>query len=148
MRQKRTRVWIDRFQTSLSVRLAGYFVLYQVALWSLFWINGRLTMFGESVGWSGSAAGVLLTPLLAIGLALIFIFDAAKETHRVVGPLYRIRNTIQAVTAGGEVSLVGLRSCDHLQELKDDLNAMLRALEERGVITISEKAADQQPVGA
>ena len=57
------------------------------------------------------AAAVLLsflrwlstTPVMNIGLGLLFIYDAVKLTHRIVGPLYRFRKTIQAVTAGEEI---------------------------------------------
>jgi hypothetical protein len=147
MRHQRKKVWIDPFQTALSARLAAYFVLYQLALWALIWINDRLTSFGNSLGSVGSA-GVWLTPILAVGLAVLFIIDAIKTTHRVVGPLVRVRKTLQAVTAGGEVELAFFRNGDHLQDLKNDLNAMLRALEERGAITIVEKAGEKQPVGA
>jgi hypothetical protein len=135
---KRKRIWIDRFQTTLSIRLAVYFLLYQVALWALFFINGRLTVLAESMGWSGPSCGVILTPVVAIGLALLFIFDAVRETHRVVGPLYRFRKTIQAVTSGEEVGLIKLREGDYLQDLKEDLNAMLRALEQRRAIHLNE----------
>src|SRR5262249_24879278 len=33
MSYKRKKVWIDRFQTILSLRIAAYFILYQVTLW-------------------------------------------------------------------------------------------------------------------
>jgi hypothetical protein len=138
VRTKRRKIWIDRFQTTLSIRLAIYFLLYQVALWVVFFINGRLTVLAESMGWSGPSCGMILTPAVAIGLALLFIFDAVHETHRIVGPLYRFRKTIQAVTNGEEIALIRLRDGDYLQELKGDLNAMLRALEQRGAVHLSE----------
>ncbi len=146
MRQKRTKIWIDRFQTSLSIRLALYFVLYQVAVAALFWIDARLAALSNSVGAVAAAYGCVLTPMASIGLGILFIYDAVKETHRIVGPLYRFRKTIQAVTAGEEIGLIGLRKGDHLMEMKDDLNAMLQALEQRGAITLKAPLADRQPV--
>ena len=136
MHQKRTKIWIDRFQTSLSARLAMYFLLYQVTVWLLFWIDARLLTLTNSAGGVAATFGFVLTPIATVALGLLFIYDAVKETHRIVGPLYRFRKTIQAVTAGEDIRLVALRQGDHLQEMKDDLNAMLRALEERGAITI------------
>ena len=144
MRHKRKKVWIDRFQTNLSIRMAIYFLLYQAGVWALFGISDRVNVMGESAGWSSNSTLFLLTPLVAIGLGALFIFDAIKETHRIVGPLYRFRKTIQAVTAGEEVTLVGLRNGDHLQELKDEFNAMLQALEQRGAITLK-AANDREP---
>ncbi|HEX4591749.1 MAG TPA: hypothetical protein VH120_17565 [Gemmataceae bacterium] len=147
MRQKRKKIWIDHFQTRLSRRLAVYFILYQAAVWSLFWITARIAAMAESAGWSLSTYGYVLTPAITLGLGVLFICDVIRLTHRVVGPLYRFRQTIQAVTAGDEVAIVVLRKGDHLQELKDDFNAMLRALEQRGAVTLVE-AGDHQPVGA
>ena len=136
MRHKRTKIWIDRFQTTLSLRLAFYFLLSQLTVWSLFWINARLALLSDTVGATATVYGFVLTPIVTLGLGLLFIYDALKETHRFVGPLYRFRKIIQAVTAGEDISLIVLRKGDQLQELKDDLNAMLRALEQRGAITI------------
>jgi hypothetical protein len=146
VRQKRTKVWIDRFQTTLSVRLAFYFLLYQVTVWALFWINARLATLSDSVGAAASVYGFVLTPIITIGLGLVFLYDALKETHRFVGPLYRFRKTIQAVTAGEDIRLVSLRSGDQLQEMKDELNAMLRALEQRGAITLRGAVPEKEVV--
>jgi hypothetical protein len=132
--QKRSKIWIDKFQTALSVRLAMYFVLYQVAVWCLYLIDARISALGESLGWP--AVGTVLVPVVAIGLGVLFIYDAVKEAHRTVGPLYRFRKTIQSITAGEEVPLIKLRQGDHLQELKEELNAMLQALEQRGAVTL------------
>jgi hypothetical protein len=126
--------------------LAAYFVLYQVAISAVYLIDARLNILGREVGSSGWAVGALLTPILAFGLAIVFIYDAAKLTHRVVGPLYRFRKTVQAITAGGEVPLVNLRNGDYLLELRDDFNDMLRALEQRGAVTLTGQAP--KPVAA
>ena len=147
MRQKRKKIWIDHFQTRLSRRLAFYFIMYQLAVWALFAITSRIGAMAEAVGWPLSTYGYLLTPAITLGLGVLFICDVIRLTHRVVGPLYRFRQTVQAVTAGDDVAIVVLRKGDHLQELKDDFNAMLRALEQRGAVTLVE-AGDRQPVGA
>jgi hypothetical protein len=141
MRNLRRKIWIDRFQTLLSVRLALYFVLYQLAVWSLFWTASQVGKIGEPLGNLASA----VAPIATIGLGLLFILDALKETHRIVGPLYRFRKTVQAVTAGEDVVLVRLRTGDHLQELKTDFNAMLRELEKRGAITLVQPAGSAVP---
>src|SRR5258708_5583519 len=118
-----------------------YFVLYQLAICAVYFIDARLGTLGGAVGETASSFGFVLTPVVALGLGLVFIYDAAKLSHRIVGPLYRVRKTIQAVAAGGEVDLVVLRKGDYLLELRDDLNEMLRALEQRGAITIKAPAA-------
>jgi nitrogen fixation/metabolism regulation signal transduction histidine kinase len=62
--------------------------------------------------------------------------DAVRFAHRLVGPLYRFRKTIQAVAAGEPVGLVQLRRGDFLTDLKDDFNAMLRRLEQNGFVLL------------
>jgi methyl-accepting chemotaxis protein len=139
---QRKKIWIDRFQTYLSVRLAVYFVLYQAAVWSLYVIENRFSTLGGTLGGIASAYGSILTPAASLTLGLLFIYDSVKLSHRIVGPLYRFRKTVQAVTAGEEVVLIRLREGDHLQEMRDDLNEMLRALEQRGAITLRGSPAD------
>jgi hypothetical protein len=136
MRNLRKKIWIDRFQTYLSIRLAVYFILYQAAVWSLYVIDGRMNALGGAFGDVSHTFGFLLTPIAGVTLAFLFIYDAIKLSHRIVGPLYRFRKTVQAITAGEDIRLIKLRDGDHLQELKDDLNEMLRALEQRGAVTL------------
>jgi hypothetical protein len=133
---KRRKVWIDRFQTRLSLRLCSYFVLYQVAIWSLFWMGERLADQPDAASSPVAFFGSLLAPIAAIALGIVFIHDAIKVTHRVVGPAYRFRKTIESITAGEEMRLIKLRDGDELQDFKDDINAMLVELEKRGAITL------------
>jgi len=39
MRNQRKKIWIDSFQTFLSLRLAVCFSLYQFAIWALYAID-------------------------------------------------------------------------------------------------------------
>ena len=55
-----------------------------------------------------------------------------------MGPIYRFRKTIQAVTAGEPVRLIKLREGDYLLEMKDELNALLTFLQQRGLVTLVE----------
>jgi nitrogen fixation/metabolism regulation signal transduction histidine kinase len=143
VRNQRRKIWIDSFQTRLSFKLAAYFILYQVAVWALFWIDSRFADLGRSQGIAVFTYGYFLTPIAAISLGLIFIFDALRETHRIVGPLYRFRKTIESITAGEDVRLIKLRTGDHLLELRDRVNDMLRELEKRGAVTLVSPTASE-----
>ena len=151
MSQKRRKIWIDRFQTYLSLRLALYFVLYQAALWSVVLVErGVRQMIGDAWPEVTTVVFVCLASA-AVFLGLLFIYDAIVFSHRLVGPLVRFRSVIRAIAAGDEVAPVNLRHGDFLQELKDDVNDMLRALEERGVLKIKSPGAGpkkDQPVTA
>lgn len=145
MREKRKKIWIDRFQTYLSIRLTLYFVLYQAAVWALVLIEKNLFAIMDELVGPGGAIGVfavLVSVVVVVGI--LFIYDAIKLSHRVVGPLYRVRKTIQAITDGEEMTLVKLRDGDLLQELKDDLNVMLKTLEQRGAIVLKSPEVKQE----
>lgn len=145
MRDKRKKIWIDRFQTRLSLRIALYFLLYQVAVWAVAVISSHIAMRLASAPPEG--AGVYCMALMVIAtvmLGLMFIYDAVLFTHRIVGPLYRFRQILKAVAAGEEVALIRLRKKDFLMEMKDDFNEMLRSLEERGAVVLKPTSAPQE----
>lgn len=153
MREKRKKIWIDSFQTHLAIRLTLYFGLYQAAVWSLVTLDRAITHGVEML--LGSTTLSLYISIFCIAtvvfMGLLFIRDALLVSHRIVGPLYRLRKTINAITAGEELDLVRLRQGDYLQELKDEFNDMLRVLEQRGAVTLKTNEAKlerKQPVPA
>jgi nitrogen fixation/metabolism regulation signal transduction histidine kinase len=121
--------------------MALYFVIYQAAVWAFVVIERHLfATLTSMVGHGVVSTCMLLFSLTVVFIGFLFIYDAVKCVHRVVGPLYRFRKAIQAIAAGEEVGLLQLRKDDFLQEFKDDFNQMLEALERRGAITL--KPAD------
>lgn len=148
MRNQRKRIWIDSFQTFLSLRLAVYFLLYQFAIWALYAVDARMADIGGVGGAARSTYGFVLTPIALIFLTLAFMYDSVRFMHRIVGPLYRVRMTIQSITDGREVRPISFRQGDYLQELKDDVNAMLQALEKRGAITLAASTKPTVPITA
>jgi hypothetical protein len=144
MRQMRKKIWIDRFQTSLAVQIASYCVLYQIITW--FSVVFEYKMHGQVNSFLGPVGGTYLSALMlapVVVLVLMSVRDAVKISHRVVGPLVRFRKAIHAITAGEEVELVQLRDGDYLRELMDDLNEMLRALQQHGAVVLKAPAAGQ-----
>ena len=144
MREKRTKTWIHRFQTHLFFRIAFYFVLYQIAVWAFVYIEQTSYRSLELIlGQLTAAYCFYFAAASVLSVGLLFIYDAVKFAHRIVGPLYRFRKTIQAITAGDELELVSLREGDFLQELKDEFNEMLKTLEQQGAIVLKTAKAAQ-----
>jgi hypothetical protein len=142
MHEKRKKIWINRFQTVLFWRIAFYFLFYQIAVWSLVLIE--VNMYGElevMLGTGSATNLMLLLVALVVGVGILFIYDAIKFTHKIVGPIVRFRQICQAVRDGEAVNLVKLRDGDYLLEFRDEFNEMLKALEERGAITINTPAS-------
>jgi methyl-accepting chemotaxis protein len=148
MRNLRTRIWIDRFQTYLFLRTTFYFILYQAAVWFFVYIERTSSaVMGELLDGQAMRYCMVVVGISVVGLTALFVYDAIRFTHRLVGPLYRFRKVVQAITAGDEMQLVRLRQGDFLMDLKDDFNEMLKALEQRGAITLKTDAKAEQPAG-
>lgn len=150
MRQKRKQIWIDRFQTYLTLRIACFFAVFQVAVWLVVRIERDILLRLEKIFGPGAITiwFFVLGGALAL-MGLVFTYDAMRFSHRLVGPLYRFRKTIQAIAAGEQVELLTLRKGDFLLDMKDDFNEMLKVLEQRGaaiVKTKEAKAAPEQPL--
>lgn len=78
----------------------------------------------------GNYLPVVICLTLLVG---VVIWDAIRFSHRLVGPLVRFRRTLQEMARGELVRPIKLRESDYLLELRDDFNAMLEALQRRGV---------------
>lgn len=147
MKRLRKKIWIDRFQTHLVVRIAAYCLLYQMATWVFVGLEQSVFAALDGVlGRQAASACLLFAAVSVVLLGFLFICDAARFAHRIVGPLFRLRKTIQAINAGEEIQLVNLRKDDYLHDLKDEFNAMLKLLEQRGAIVIKtpETAAQEK----
>jgi hypothetical protein len=135
MAEDRKKVWIDRIQTRLFVRVGIYWVVYQVSLWNLVFVwrllhEGPGNLLEQYVRCCMDYSPVLLGCLL---LLPVLAWDAVMFTHRVVGPLHRFRSTVRALADGEPVHPVRLRDGDFLTEMRDDFNRMLERLQRQGV---------------
>ncbi len=64
--------------------------------------------------------------LFAAGLFLVV--NAMKISHQVAGPMYRISQSLRRMRHGDLNFKVGLRKGDHLDEIAEELNLLLDAL--------------------
>lgn len=144
MKNLRKKIWIDRFQTHLFLRIGCYCVLYQAAVWMMVALEDSISVALQgTLGPRGATLSFVLTLIVALVLGGLFICDGIRFAHRIVGPIYRFRKTVQAITAGEEMDLVRLREGDYLLDMKDDVNEMIRVLAERGALTL--KKPESQP---
>ena len=142
----RKKVWIHAYQTRILVRVGCYWLIYLVALWNLLFVWRMLVEGpGNLLEQYGRFLRDYYPPLvLFIVLLPVAAWDAVKFAHRVVGPLVRVRQAFQDVAAGKAVRPIRFREGDYLHELRDDFNAMLEALQRRGVAVL--KPADPEEV--
>ena len=89
-----------------------------------------------------------ITLLASVVLLPILLLDILKLSHRWVGPIFRLRNSLRALGRGENLSEVKFRDMDYWQDLAIDLNAVSAELErlrtlQSGDITLDE---DDEPV--
>lgn len=99
-----------------------------------------LAWFGNKVATQATEAGVPLpglTPLLVTISAFMacstayMVWHFLKMSHRVVGPMFRIQQTLDFVRMGDTRRRVQLRDGDFLAETAEHINLLLDWLEER-----------------
>jgi methyl-accepting chemotaxis protein len=138
----RRSIWIHNFQTRLMMRIALYLLFFQIITSLVLYSLGRMSAIMQV-----HAAGSIFdyAPLMAIVaagfLAAAFLYDALRLTHRLVGPVLRMKTVLESVAAGEEVALVRLRKEDMFTEVADALNQMLQSLASRGAIALQTGAS-------
>jgi hypothetical protein len=136
-RPKRRRILIDMpVQVALLLRATLYWVV-SVAT-QVFIINLVLIL-----GSTSQAPGAFNVPdvqtrwllqlvILASVLVLpVLLYDVLRLSHRWVGPVYRLRTSLQALSRGETVAPIAFRAGDFWQELAGDFNVIAAELNRR-----------------
>jgi methyl-accepting chemotaxis protein len=143
---RRGKIWISSFQTWLGLRILLYCVLYQFALAMALRLGEHyFAIAGEASAPAGVERFVLGLLFAAIVFLAMVTLDAVRFTHRLVGPMYRFRKTVQLIAQGDPVPYVRLRKDDFLGDFRDDFNRMLKALEEKGLVVIDGTSSQAKP---
>ncbi len=150
MSEERIKVWVDPFQTRLSLRIGGYLAVFFVVFCNFLFAwkmieEGPTDPWAQFVDTLRSNAPVFV---LLFVLVPVMAWDTIRFSHRLVGPLVRFRKTIQQIADGEAVRPIKLRDGDYLIEMRDDFNKMLEELQKHGVPVIKPvdpaKEADAQ----
>jgi hypothetical protein len=135
MREDRKKVWVDQFQTRLFLRVGLYLVINLFCLGNLLFI-WRLLEEGPGNPLHQYASVMVDNAPALVGVMIlmpILAYDAIRFSHRLVGPMVRFRRAMESITNGEPVRPIKLREGDFLNELRDDFNKMLEALQKKGV---------------
>jgi hypothetical protein len=148
MTEERKKVWIDPFQTRLSVRIGGYLAIFLIVL-SNFLFAWKMIAEGPTnpaEQYYGMLRDYLPVFICLFLLVPVMAWDAIRFSHRLVGPMVRFRQTMQAIARGEAVRPIKLREGDYLGELRDDFNRMLEELQRQGVPVLkpADPAKDEQ----
>ncbi|MBI3839635.1 MAG: hypothetical protein HY288_17070 [Planctomycetia bacterium] len=126
---QRKKVFVDpRVQGAMLLRLVIYWVfgLLAIAQILLFWqiITSPpapfLDQFRFDILWAKHGS-VVIASLIMLP---IFLVDTVVVTNRFAGPLYRLRASIRALTAGERVEPLKFRDRDFWREVADEFNLL------------------------
>src|SRR5688572_4204980 len=115
MGEERKKVWIDPFQTKLTLRIAGYLVVFffvfanLLFVWKM-WREGPTDPAAQLVETLEANAPVFVLMLI---LVPVMAWDTIRFSHKLVGPLVRFRKTMQDVADGEPVRPIKLREGDY-----------------------------------
>lgn len=137
-RFKRTQFIVDRtYQLRFVFRLIG--VIFSVVLLSLVLGSALIWFQLDSIStdtpvyaFIDSVATIALALSIQVVVALpIVYFFGIRHTHRVVGPLVRIKRTLKAIGEGDFSQRIHLRKGDVLMDLAAAINEMAETLEKK-----------------
>ena len=134
---KRTQQLIDtRFQLRFVTRL--FMVVLAIAASSslissvLLWRHMYMPDQGAQITLIVSLIAVATTLLVELLLAIPIIFYLGiKQSHRIVGPMNRIKQTLEAIGNGDFSQRITIRKDDVLFDVVEAINRMAQGLEQR-----------------
>jgi len=117
-----------------------YWFIFLICMWNFLFLWRFLTEGGDNPWEQYTQFYHNFYPMILCFALIVpfFAWDAVRFSHRLVGPLTRFQRTLRDVAAGEPVQPVKLRVDDFLHEMKDDFNTMLKGLQQRGAVTLTE----------
>lgn len=85
------------------------------------------------------AASLLLLPIV--------VFDSLRFSHRITGPMVRLRRAVKEMAAGQPASLVLLRDGDFWGDFATDLNQLIERVDKLESELRDRKAKEEEPCG-
>jgi len=129
---KRKRLFVDRsVQGAFMLRTAFYWLacmaslsMVDVAVSML--IDPLRLFYPDADGLWFRLAPAVVTTLL---LLPVIVYDSVKLTHRIVGPILRLRRGMRELAAGQPAEKIRFREGDFWQEFADEFNALVDRFE-------------------
>ena len=134
---KRTQYVVDRdyqmrFVTRLFMVVVGIAALAALISSSLLWKVMYLPEEGSHITLIACLITIAITLLFELLLAIPIIFYVGiRQSHRVVGPMSRLKQTLEAIRQGDFSQRITLRKGDALEDLATAINRMAEGLEQR-----------------
>jgi methyl-accepting chemotaxis protein len=134
---KRTQYLVDRgyqlrFVTRLFLAVLAVATISSLISCGLLWTSMDRPGAGLDTSLVIALIAIATTLLIELLLAIpIVFFLGIRQTHRVVGPMNRLKRTLQAIGTGDFSQRITLREGDVLEDLAQSINRMAENLQQR-----------------
>lgn len=126
------RVYQMRFVTRVFTAVLAVAVISSLLSTSLLWMNMYRPELGSQTLFVACLVAVAVTLLIELLLAIPVVFYLGiQQSHRIVGPMNRIKQTLEAIGKGEFSQRITLRQGDALEELAKAINQMADSLSQR-----------------
>lgn len=134
---KRRQYLVDpQYQLRFATRVLG--VLFLIAVLAaaaasfILWYNLYENSLYDQTTLIASLSAIACTILVELIIAIpIVFFLGIRHTHRVVGPITRIKATLEAIGNGDYSKRIHLRDSDVLIDVAKSINTMAETLQKR-----------------
>ena len=134
---KRKQYLVDRgyqlrFVTRVFMVVLAVAVISSLISTTLLWLNMYRTDLESQTPLIASLIAVATTLLIELLLAIpIVFFLGIRQSHRIVGPMNRLKRTLEAIGTGDFSQRITLRQGDALEDLAKSINQMVESLAQR-----------------
>lgn len=126
------RAYQLRFVTRVFMAVLAVAVASSLISTALLWTNMYRPDLDTQTPLIASLIAVASTLLIELLLAIpIVFFLGIRQSHRIVGPMNRLKRTLEAIGAGDFSVRITLRQGDALEDLAKSINQMAEGLQQR-----------------
>ena len=134
---KRKQYLVDRgyqlrFVSRVFVVVLAVAVVSSLIATALIWTNMYNPAMEEQVNLVACLIAIASTLLIELLLSIpIVFFLGIRQSHRIVGPMNRVKRTLEAIGTGDFSQRIILRQGDALEDLAKSINQMAEKLAQR-----------------
>ncbi len=122
-----------RFVTRVFAVVLAVAVISSLIATTLLWNTMYKPELGMQIHLTVSLIAVAITLLMELLIAIPIVFYLGiRQSHRIVGPMNRLKATLAAIGEGDFSKRITLREGDALEDLAKAINAMAERLQSRG----------------
>lgn len=126
------RAYQIRFVTRVFMVVLAVAVVSSLLSTMLIWFNMYQPDLNAQIPMISSLIAVAATLLIELLLAIpIVFFLGIRQSHRIVGPINRIKRTLEAIGNGDFSQRIVLRQGDALEDMAKSINVMCENLARR-----------------